>query len=123
MRSILPSVGQKNRRLQSASIKILGGCFYCGTPIGHAKKKDQLGQTTKDHLTPRCRNGSNLPWNIVKACKSCNQLKGCLNLEEFRLVIAYRKGFVKAATMRFYGELPQPIALLKNGEGGIHLRD
>lgn len=73
-------------------------CFYCGKPISRKNK-------TRDHVLPISRNGSNSPRNIVDACKPCNNLKGCLDLEEFRLVISYRKGFTKKSTMLFPGEV------------------
>jgi 5-methylcytosine-specific restriction endonuclease McrA len=73
-------------------------CFYCGDLISRKKK-------TKDHVIPKSRQGSNKPENLVDACKPCNCLKGCLTLEEFRLVVAFRKGLIRAAKMRFPGEL------------------
>ena len=79
-------------------------CFYCGKPLSRKVK-------TRDHVVPQSRNGSSSPSNIVDACKPCNGLKGCLDLEEFRLVIAYRKGLVKRSKMLFPGEIKR---LLKN---------
>jgi len=72
-------------------------CFYCGKTLSRKKK-------TRDHKQPKSRNGSGGTGNIVDACRKCNQLKGCLTLEEFRLVIAYQRGLVKPATMLFPGE-------------------
>jgi 5-methylcytosine-specific restriction endonuclease McrA len=73
-------------------------CFYCGKPLSRQRK-------TRDHIQPRSRGGSNAPRNVVDACRPCNNLKGCLTLEEFRLVIAFRQGLVKPAKMKFPGEL------------------
>src|SRR5579863_2101593 len=78
-------------------------CFYCGKELSRKKK-------TRDHMQPKSRNGSSQPRNIVDACRKCNQLKGSLTLEEFRLVIAYQKGLQKPATMLFPGELQRKAA-------------
>ena len=76
-------------------------CFYCGKELSRKKK-------TRDHKQPKSRNGSGGNGNIVDACRKCNQLKGCLTLEEFRLVVAYQRGLVKPATMLFPGEEKRP---------------
>ena len=73
-------------------------CFYCDRMLSYSKK-------TRDHLTPRSRNGSNQSNNIVNACRTCNCLKGQLTLDEFRMVIAYRHGLVDEPKFKFPGEL------------------
>jgi len=73
-------------------------CFYCDKQLTRQKK-------TRDHVTPRSRNGSNARSNIVDACRDCNNLKGCLTLEEFRVVIALRFGLVPRPKFKFPGEL------------------
>jgi 5-methylcytosine-specific restriction endonuclease McrA len=73
-------------------------CFYCGRPLSRSKK-------TRDHLQPRSRNGSNSPKNMVDACRPCNVLKGCLLLEEFRVVMSFRLGQLKRTDFVFPGEL------------------
>ncbi len=73
-------------------------CFYCDRVLSRTRK-------TRDHLQPKSRNGSNRPHNIVDCCRECNNLKGCLTLEEFRVVIAYRFGIVDKPRFRFPGEL------------------
>jgi len=72
-------------------------CFYCDKQLSRQKK-------TRDHLTPKSRNGSNRPNNIVDACRDCNNLKGCLTLEEFRVVIAFRFGVIERPKFKFPGE-------------------
>jgi 5-methylcytosine-specific restriction endonuclease McrA len=72
-------------------------CFYCGRQLSRRRK-------TRDHMQPRSRNGSNAKRNIVDACRQCNCLKGCLTLDEFRVVMAYRQGLVDV-DFRFPGEL------------------
>jgi len=78
-------------------------CFYCGRQLSRTKK-------TRDHLTPKSRNGSNKPHNIVHACRQCNNLKGCLTLEEFRVVMAFRAGMVKNLEFLFPGEFGKRFA-------------
>jgi 5-methylcytosine-specific restriction endonuclease McrA len=101
-RKPLPQLLQSPRRLKTRVVRTtkMAECFFCGKPISRKNK-------TRDHLLPTSRNGSNSPKNIVDACKPCNNLKGCLDLEEFRLVVAYRKGLIRKAKMLFPGELKQ----------------
>jgi 5-methylcytosine-specific restriction endonuclease McrA len=73
-------------------------CFFCDKQLSRQKK-------TRDHLIPKSRNGSNARHNIVDACRDCNNLKGCLTLEEFRVVIAYRFGLIDKPKFKFPGEL------------------
>jgi 5-methylcytosine-specific restriction endonuclease McrA len=73
-------------------------CFYCDKVLSRKLK-------TRDHVLPKSRHGSSQPNNMVDACRKCNQLKGSLTLEEFRLVIAYQKGLVRKARMLFPGEI------------------
>lgn len=58
-------------------------CHYCDEPL-------TLRTTTKDHLTPLCRGGSNLIDNLVPACLACNQDKGILTEEEYWALICTR---------------------------------
>jgi 5-methylcytosine-specific restriction endonuclease McrA len=74
-------------------------CFYCGKALSRRR-------ATKDHVIPRSKGGSNAQKNIVDACRKCNSEKGCLTIEEFRVVMAFRKGHLKAPkTFKFPGEL------------------
>ena len=64
-------------------------------------------KSTRDHIIPRIRGGANIPGNTVNACYECNQDKGRLTIEEYRLVIAFRRGLISkdaALGMRFEGE-------------------
>lgn len=73
-------------------------CFYCGKPLSRQK-------ATKDHVVPRSKGGSNAQRNIVDACRKCNGDKGCLTIEEFRVVWAFRLGLLKTPkSFRFPGE-------------------
>lgn len=92
------------QKLNGESLKVRQFfCFYCGKPLTRQKK-------TRDHMQPRSRQGSSADRNIVDACRKCNNLKGCLTLEEFRLVVAFQKGLVKPAKMLFPGELQRKAA-------------
>lgn len=60
--------------------KMLNGhCAYCG-------KEVSLKKITRDHVIPKSKGGANAVENILPACKSCNQSKGDMNLDDFRLV-------------------------------------
>jgi 5-methylcytosine-specific restriction endonuclease McrA len=48
-------------------------CVYCGS-------KDNL---TIDHVRPRSKGGKTTADNCVTACRSCNQAKGSMSIEEF----------------------------------------
>ncbi len=85
-------------------------CFYCGNPLSRQK-------ATRDHVQPRSKGGTDSKKNIVDSCRPCNEEKGCLTLEEFRAVIAYRMGLTPKAPMAFPGEMnnhgrePQPLPI------------
>lgn len=49
-------------------------CFYCGEEA-----------STADHVQPTSRGGIRGIPNMVAACRTCNNDKGCMTLEEFRL--------------------------------------
>jgi hypothetical protein len=40
----------------------------------------------------------------VDACRKCNTEKGCLTIEEFRVVMAFRQGKLTANGFKFPGE-------------------
>lgn len=59
-------------------IALYGGlCYYCGAPAD-----------TVDHRIPISRGGTNLPANLVPACRSCNSRKRTRTEREFREVMA-----------------------------------
>lgn len=51
-------------------------CPYC-------MKEFYLKNATIDHLVPRSRGGTSEPYNLVWACKRCNNEKGSLTPEEY----------------------------------------
>ena len=42
-----------------------------------------LSKATADHCVPRSRGGASEPYNLVWACKRCNNEKGALTPEEY----------------------------------------
>ncbi|WP_334145818.1 HNH endonuclease [Hyphomicrobium sp.] len=53
-------------------MKLPDNCFYC-------RKFIRPQHLTRDHFIPRSRRGSNHRSNVVRACRSCNVAKGCLD--------------------------------------------
>jgi 5-methylcytosine-specific restriction endonuclease McrA len=88
-----------------------GNCYYCGTFLAKAQSQKQ-GQShiampndwTRDHIVPRSRGGS----STVDSCLRCNHDKGRLTLEEYRLVIMFRRGLISPKSIEnsllFWGE-------------------
>jgi len=51
-------------------------CYYCSEPI--SSKIWHL-----EHLIPISKGGLNTPVNITSSCKTCNQMKGSLDIKDF----------------------------------------
>lgn len=65
-----------------ARIAYYGGlCRYCRCPAD-----------TIDHRIPICRGGTNLPANLVPACRSCNSRKRHRTESEWKVVVALSHG-------------------------------
>lgn len=94
-RQILRKFEQKN--LPPKPKRKTKPCFFCGLDV-------LITKITKDHLLPKSRGGGGGA-NLVGCCQPCNSDKGSLTLEEYRLVIAFRKGMIVGAVMPFPGEL------------------
>jgi hypothetical protein len=79
-------------------------CYYCNTVlIKFCSCKHRLvphNARSKDHVTPLCRGGG----RKVTCCTGCNNDKGRLTLEEYRVVWAFRNGMVPVSNFRFPGE-------------------
>src|SRR5208282_1153199 len=76
-------------------------CFYCG-------KRLSVKNTTRDHKRPLSKGGSTSDYNIVMSCRGCNQDKGSISYEEFRVVLAFRAGVISTPAFKFAGENVQP---------------
>jgi 5-methylcytosine-specific restriction endonuclease McrA len=61
-------------------------CYYCGVKFDDGKHR-----LTWDHKIPRSRGGKGKHGNLVPACFTCNQEKGVLTENEYKLVLYYRK--------------------------------
>jgi 5-methylcytosine-specific restriction endonuclease McrA len=61
-----------------------GQCWYCGT--NYMNPFDNL---IIEHVVPLCRGGTNEIENLVPACSSCNESKGVMLVEEWRLHLPY----------------------------------
>jgi len=95
--------------MSSDQIRVRRGgvcCFYCGTAL--TASHNAADQQTTDHLQPRHRGGHSVAANRVDACRKCNLDKGGLTLEEYRVVVAYRRGVLRLAELgkivKFWGE-------------------
>jgi len=81
-------------------------CFYCSKLlIKFASKKHRVvppNARSKDHLTPICRGGRDS--KKVTCCEECNNDKARLTLEEYRVVVAFRKGMINESNLLFPGE-------------------
>ncbi len=71
-------------------------CYYCHCELVPGSNRKGVAQpdntATRDHLIPVARGGKGIRGNKVDACMACNQDKGRLTLEEYQVVLAYRKG-------------------------------
>lgn len=66
--------GRKTALLALQRVALYGGrCYYCGEAAD-----------TIDHRIPICRGGTNLPANLVPACRSCNSRKRHRTESEWR---------------------------------------
>lgn len=66
-------------------------CAYCNRLMAPPQRTRQGGPDTMtiDHVTPRSRGGSEHRWNLVLACRSCNDRKEDLTREEFEIARRY----------------------------------
>jgi 5-methylcytosine-specific restriction endonuclease McrA len=78
-------------------------CFYCGMIVRHlsvaGRQHTPQHHRTRDHKVPKARGGTKAIDNIVTACLKCNTDKGALTVEEYRLVLAHRRGLVQSTNL------------------------
>ena len=84
-------------------------CYYCGMQVHHlsvaARARNPEMHRTRDHKVPKARGGLKSADNIVTACLRCNTDKGTLTVEEYRLVLAHRRGLTPSTRLvKFAGE-------------------
>jgi hypothetical protein len=87
-------------------------CVWCREGVEHGTV------LTLDHVVAHSRGGSNLPGNLVTACKRCNDSRGARTVPAFaRVVAAYLDHGVRAERIRLHvrrcavRELPRGEAL------------
>jgi len=83
-------------------------CFYCGERMQRTNRRGKHSklERTDDHVIPTSRGGLRGPLsgNIVHCHRKCNEDKGDKTLEEYRAIVAERKG-IPVEEFRFPGEL------------------
>lgn len=57
-------------------------CAYCGVNFGHTK-------LSRDHIVPKYHGGADEWMNVVTACYTCNQAKGCKTLKQAHMELLY----------------------------------
>lgn len=92
-------------------------CWYCGKRVWNAENVSMARSV--DHLVPKSRGGKTEQGNIVRSCRGCNGDKHNLTLEEYRLIVAFRKGLVSQVsreTLKFFGETDEELKKFKSAE-------
>ena len=86
-------------------------CYYCGCLTTTARHGGKKGGSlpdnfrTTDHMLPKSKGGRGWSSNTVFCCDKCNRDKGCLTFDEYRAVMAHRKGLLTIPAARvFAGE-------------------
>lgn len=90
-----------DREWQRLKARFGGLCYYCR----------QAPATTRDHVVPLSRGGSDSIGNILPACLSCNSRKHSRTIMEWRVRL-WRMGMADLENLR----APRPRA----GQGGTH---
>lgn len=67
----------KPNKADQIRAKTGGRCSYCGVALSKQ-------EGTRDHMVPRFKHGPSTVENLWLCCKTCNQRKAALDLEEFR---------------------------------------
>jgi 5-methylcytosine-specific restriction endonuclease McrA len=79
-------------------------CFYCGRSVRVWKQEMYAtpppDMRTKDHVVPQSKGGK----KTVVACRSCNDEKRDMTLDEYRLIRAFRAGMIQLPEYKFAAE-------------------
>ena len=67
-----------------------GCCYWCGIAMTHRKSRVPSAETF-DHVVPKAHGGRNVFQNLVLACFACNNARGSLAAEAFRILVENRK--------------------------------
>lgn len=91
-------------------------CFYCDAKIFEKTAPGIINKlipppvkvknlvATKDHKVPRCMTRGQHNHGIVLCCEQCNSEKSNLTLEEYRVLKAFRYGYISGVQYEFPGE-------------------
>jgi 5-methylcytosine-specific restriction endonuclease McrA len=98
-------------------------CFYCGRPLRtnvefskehsiinkllpspNRRNRRDRPDLTWDHIIPRALTKGLPNNNVVACCPECNNKKRDLTIEEYRVLQAFRYGYVSGVTWSFPGE-------------------
>ena len=78
-------------------------CPYCARQMNHAKGAHGPLAPSRDHRVPTCRGGMTILVNLIVCCRSCNELKGALDVAEF---LAWREGLASRLDHGWWSRLP-----------------
>ena len=81
-------------------------CQYCG-------EKQLYGNLTLDHVVPKSRGGLGGWENLVTACVTCNQKKGCKTPYEASMTLLKEPSEPRFSILDFYHHLEMPDAWKK----------
>lgn len=88
-------------------------CHYCGCEVfkGSTQRAHRRPLLTRDHIIPKSRAKGSSNYETVPACTFCNTEKGSLTIEEYRVVLAFRYGYISGVELQFPGEQlnPRPV--------------
>ena len=102
----------KSRRPTFYGAEMQKTCYYCNVVLvkymqsnpKHRNIQVPKNGETRDHIEPLRIRGKGTKVNTVPCCVECNQDKGRLTLEEFKAVVAFRKGLIQVHNFKFPGE-------------------
>lgn len=81
-------------------------CHYCGCEVfkGSRQNSRKRPLLTRDHIIPKSRTKGSSNYETVPACVACNSEKGGLTIDEYRVVLAFRYGYISGVDYTFPGE-------------------
>ncbi len=88
----------------------MADCYYCGIRVYSKEERRNTHNyplMTLDHIVPRSLTHGQENIATVIACAECNTAKGSLTREEYRVLLAFRYGYVTNVQFQFMGELNQ----------------
>jgi len=79
---------QRIKLFETIFVRDGGRCVYCGVETHRLSKglSRSPALATLDHVVPRSMGGPLNPANLVLACQACNNQRGVMDAEEFRIL-------------------------------------